>query len=66
MEPALDLVWSNLESEYQGKLDITLHGTVHLDERQRTFPDDGHQPFAAHHCQSELADHWLNRGTLIR
>lgn len=27
----LDLVWSNLQSEYQGKLDITLHGTVHLE-----------------------------------
>ncbi|HEV2484913.1 MAG TPA: DUF6259 domain-containing protein [Terracidiphilus sp.] len=27
----LDLVWSKLQSEYQGKLDITLHGTVHLD-----------------------------------
>ena len=27
----LELVWSNLLSEYQGRLDITLHGTVHLD-----------------------------------
>jgi hypothetical protein len=27
----LDLVWSNLQSEYQGVLDITLRGTVHLD-----------------------------------
>lgn len=27
----LTLVWSNLESEYQGKLDITLRGTVHLE-----------------------------------
>jgi hypothetical protein len=27
----LTLVWSNLESEYQGRLDITLHGTVHLE-----------------------------------
>ena len=27
----LTLVWSNLESEYQGRLDITLHGTVRLE-----------------------------------
>jgi hypothetical protein len=26
----LTLVWSNLDSEYQGKLDIVLHATVHL------------------------------------
>lgn len=27
----LDLVWSNLQSEYQGRLNITLHGTVRLE-----------------------------------
>jgi hypothetical protein len=27
----LDLVWSNLQSEYQGRLDIRLHGTVRLE-----------------------------------
>jgi hypothetical protein len=33
----LDLVWSNLQSEYDGKLDITLHGTVHLEADSATF-----------------------------
>lgn len=28
---SLHLVWSNLQSEYQGKLDITLRGRVHLE-----------------------------------
>jgi hypothetical protein len=28
---SLELVWSNLLSEYQGRLDITLRGTVHLE-----------------------------------
>jgi hypothetical protein len=33
----LDLVWSNLKSEYQGTLDITLHGTVRLEEGTAHF-----------------------------
>jgi hypothetical protein len=33
----LTLVWSNLESEYQGKLDITLRGVVHLDGDSARF-----------------------------
>ena len=33
----LDLVWTDIESEYQGRLDITLHGTVHLEGDQVQF-----------------------------
>ena len=33
----LTLIWSNLESEYQGRLDITLRGTVHLESDSAHF-----------------------------
>lgn len=33
----LDLVWSRLDSEYLGKLNITLRGVVHLEEGQALF-----------------------------
>lgn len=33
----LTLVWSNLESEYQGRLDITLRGIVHLENGSARF-----------------------------
>jgi hypothetical protein len=33
----LTLIWSNLESEYQGRLDITLRGTVRLDANTVRF-----------------------------
>lgn len=34
---SLTLVWSHLQSEYQGTLDITLHGTVHLEHDTARF-----------------------------
>ncbi len=33
----LTLVWSNLESEYQGRIDITLRGMVHLENGSARF-----------------------------
>lgn len=42
----LTLVWSNLESEYQGRLDITLRGMVHLEggNARFTMTVENHSP----------------------
>jgi hypothetical protein len=44
----LTLIWSNLESEYQGRLDITLRGTVRLDGNNVRFDMtvENHSPHA--------------------
>jgi Domain of unknown function (DUF6259) len=43
----LTIVWRNLESEYQGRLDITLKGTVHLEGDTARFEMtvENHSPY---------------------